>query len=234
MPNDSNFKVEGSVSVKHSRFNLPAFSFLVCFVLLIWQWWPEVDGPIAAIFIIGLAALASLVGWFFIALLLKLALSLPLAVTRGADRLVSVCYAATFGLMLFYWLEPGAGVVDVLLVMAISAVLAIPCCLVLIIPARIIAKFVADLFGQSSKTLVKSQPSDSEQIVGCVSTKRCGRNSELQLWIHEEQGLFHFQLRQLSSVRHVSGSLLEVGKPQASYKLALEQGQEAMARRFKS
>ncbi|MBX9686827.1 MAG: hypothetical protein K2X27_09005 [Candidatus Obscuribacterales bacterium] len=221
------------ITVKQSHFNLPAFSFLVCFGMLLLQWKADlVASPLSTI---GVAALVSLVGWVVIALLLKFAVVLPLRFTQGLDRVASVCYAATFGLLLYYWVSPGDGVFDVLFTMAISAVLAIPCSLVLILPARVLVSFLGDLFTRDAEA-VRVEPKVEERRLGCVRLQDSGVNHEMQLWIHQQGDKFHYEVKQWykTHARYVRACTLESGKPQATYKQAFEQGQAAMERLLKS
>lgn len=99
-------------------------------------------------------------------------------------------------------------------------------------------KFLRDLFAQSADepTVAPAVSALSERRIGCVERKESGVNHEMQLWIHQQDGLYHFEIKQWykTSVRYTRACTLETGKPQASYKLALEQGQAAMERLLKS
>jgi hypothetical protein len=79
-------------------------------------------------------------------------------------------------------------------------------------------------------------PVAAECRIGCVDRKDSGVNHEMQLWMHKHDGRYHFEVKQWykTSVRYVRACTLETGKPQASYALALDQGQAAMKRLLKS
>ena len=68
--------------------------------------------------------------------------------------------------------------------------------------------------------------------IGCVDRKDSGVQHEMQLWIHKQDGRYHFEIKQwyITSVRYVRACTLETGETQSSYALALEQGQAAMKR----
>lgn len=158
------YKHLNSVQVKHqSSSKLAGFSFLVCFALLMLNWYPEIDGAGSFFLTTGFALLVSLVGWIFVAVLLRLALFLPANTICRLDWLASLCYAAAFGILLYSLSDPGDGVFDLLVSMALSALLAFPCSLVLRLPLGVLA----DLLGLQRKRghMVASRKEDPQQIL---------------------------------------------------------------------
>lgn len=221
---DSRIAIESS-TVK-SRFNLPAFSFLLCFVLLMSNWWGDVHGATSFFVTAFCAGALSLVGWVLIAILLRIAVLLPLSFLKHLDNLASWCYLACFGVLLYFWWSPGAEILDMLSTMALSAVLAIPCSLVLIFPARVLSRFLGDLFGTRKNSLVEQQPSLG---LLCKTTKG---TQQTQLWIRGSKDGFYYEVRAAycPGGQIIRSCVLETGKLEADRNKAVQDGKVAYQR----
>lgn len=217
---DSKNVVEVTAKVK---FNLPAFSFLVCFVLLMADWWSSINGATDFFISVFFAAALSTIGWIFVALLIRLAVYLPLRLALHFDNLASLCYLACFGILTYSWWVPGGTIVDVLLTMALSAVLAVPASLIFIFPVRILVAFVRDLFGARKANQVPT--------IGLISKQKEG-TQETQLWIRGSEEGFYYEIRAayVPAGTIVRSCVLDSGKPVAERAQALEEGKAAYER----
>ncbi len=200
------------------HFNLAAFSFLLCFGLLLWNWWDGINGAADLLLTVGCAAFISLFGSMLIALLIRLAVFLPIRVASNLDSLAAACYLACLGILMSSWWRPGEGVFDTLCTMAVTAILALPCSLVLILPARIIARFFRDLYPKENNTLA-------------LVKRELKGTQETQLWVRGVAGGFYYEVRAAYRVQDklLRSCVLETGKV-GSKKDALADGAVAFDR----
>ena len=226
---DSRIAIE-TTTVK-SRFNLPAFSFLLCFVLLMSNWWGDVHGATSFFVTAFCAGALSLVGWVLIAILLRIAVLLPLSMATHLDHVASWCYLACFGVLLHFWWSPAADPLEMLWTMALSAVLAIPCSLVLIFPARVLSRFLGDLFGNRKSALVEQQSVEQPNTIALICKEMKGRQ-EFQLWVRGSKHGFYWEVRAVDCLggKRIRPCVLETGSFEASRKKVVEDGKAAYER----
>jgi len=200
------------------QFNLAAFSFLLCFGLLMWNWWDEINGAADLFLTVGCAAFISLFGWMLIALLIRVAVVLPIRVASNLDSLAAACYLTCLGILMSNWWRPGEGVFGTLCTMAMTAILALPCSLILILPARIIAKFFRDLYPKEVNTL-------------SLVKRELKGTQETQLWLRGVANGFYYEVRAAYRVQDklLRSCVLETGKL-VSRKDALKDGEAAFDR----